>query len=390
MFFTNMPTNAGLVQYQAVISDTKGGPIDKFAGPILNRKELRDKLVSLGYPDTVSPESGSIPSNFSAVDPKFKMPQVWKTSLAFDYSFPTSFPFSVSAEGIYNKTINAVRMRDRSFKDYQGFARFNGADNRPIFKDAQYTYVNSKGKTVSMPNAYILENTDQGYGWSASLSMNMTPVKGLNIMAAYTHTVSKEITGMPGSNAASTLDYYTSVNGFNDPGLHNSMYTTPDRVVASLTHSDKSGNQVQNNEFRFVSEDDRDRFMDFVHKDKYLSKHQGKYTEGYSVYNPWVHRLDFSYKHDFKLNIGKSTNTLQLSLDVKNILNFFNSSWGVIKHLNPSLDSGRILEYKGVDKEGYPTFATPAAVNKDTQIYTYYQDASQCWYASIGIKYMFN
>ena len=320
-------------------------------------------------------------------------------------------------------------MRDRSFKDYQGFARFNGADNRPIFKDAQYTYVNSKGKTVSMPNAYILENTDQGYGWSASLSMNMTPVKGLNIMAAYTHTVSKEITGMPGSNAASTLDYYTSVNGFNDPGLHNSMYTTPDRVVASLTHSDKSGNhysfiyeawrggykdsymmvndmngdgrnydavyvptdeQVQNNEFRFVSEDDRDRFMDFVHKDKYLSKHQGKYTEGYSVYNPWVHRLDFSYKHDFKLNIGKSTNTLQLSLDVKNILNFFNSSWGVIKHLNPSLDSGRILEYKGVDKEGYPTFATPAAVNKDTQIYTYYQDASQCWYASIGIKYMFN
>ena len=148
--------------------------------------------------------------------------------------------------------------------------------------------------------------------------------------------------------------------------------------------------QVQNNEFRFVSEDDRDRFMDFVHKDKYLSKHQGKYTEGYSVYNPWVHRLDFSYKHDFKLNIGKSTNTLQLSLDVKNILNLFNSSWGVIKHLNPSLDSGRILEYKGVDKEGYPTFATPAAVNKDTQIYTYYQDASQCWYASIGIKYMFN
>ena len=429
VFFTNMPTNAGLVQYQAVISDTKGGPIDKFAGPILNRKELRDKLVSLGYPDTVSPESGSIPSNFSAVDPKFKMPQVWKTSLAFDYSFPTSFPFSVSAEGIYNKTINAVRMRDRSFKDYQGFARFNGADNRPIFKDAQYTYVNSKGKTVSMPNAYILENTDQGYGWSASLSMNMTPVKGLNIMAAYTHTVSKEITGMPGSNAASTLDYYTSVNGFNDPGLHNSMYTTPDRVVASLTHSDKSGNhysfiyeawrggykdsykmvndmngdgrnydavyvptdeQVQNNEFRFVSEDDRDRFMDFVHKDKYLSKHQGKYTEGYSVYNPWVHRLDFSYKHDFKLKIGKSTNTLQLSLDVKNILNLFNSSWGVIKHLNPSLDSGRILEYKGVDKEGYPTFATPAAVNKNTQIYTYYQDASQCWYASIGIKYMFN
>ncbi len=433
VFFTNMPTNSGMVQYQAKLNDTgkNGGTLtdmSQFAGKILTRQELHDKLISMGYPDTIKPEDGTAPSEISAVDPKFKMPQVWKTSLAIDYQLPTSFPFTVTAEGIFNKTINAVCLRDWSIKDTDGFARFNGADNRAIYQDYKLTYVKD-GKTTNMPNAYVLENTSKGYGYSANLTINTTPVKGLNIMAAYTHTVSKELTGMPGSNASSVLNYMSTVNGPNDPGLHNSENVTPDRVVASLTHSDRSGNhysfiyeawrggynysymtvndingdgynydaayiptddEVANREFRFVSDGDRDRFMDYVHKDKYLSKNQGKYAEAYSVYSPWVHRIDFSYKHDFKVNIGKSVNTLQLSLDVKNVLNLFNSKWGVSKYMNPALGEGRILKYEGVDNEGYATFSTPAAYNANTETFVPYHAIGQCWYASVGIKYMFN
>ena len=148
--------------------------------------------------------------------------------------------------------------------------------------------------------------------------------------------------------------------------------------------------QVASREFRFVSNDDAARFMDFVHKDAYLSKHQGEYAEGYSVYSPWVHRVDFSYKHDFVVKIGSTRNTLQLSLDVKNLLNLFNSSWGVSKYMNPALDNGRILKYEGVDKDGYPTFSTPDYINQNTEIWQYNTGIGQCWYASIGLKYMFN
>ena len=442
VFFTNMPTNSGMVQYQAKLSaDGKSGStktdMSQFAGSILNRQALHDKLISMGYPDTIKPEDGTLPSEISAVDSKFKMPQVWKTSLAIDYSFPTSFPFTITAEGIFNKTVNGVCLRDWSVKDTDGFSRFNGADNRPFYQDFKYTYqveeTDKEGKTQlvtkNMPSAYVLENTSKGYGYSASLTVNMTPVKGLNLMAAYTHTASKELTGMPGSNASSVLNYMATVNGPNDPGLHSSQYVTPDRFVASLTHSDKSGNhysfiyetyrggynysymtvndingdgynydaiyiptdaQVANNEFRFVSEDDRDRFMDYVHKDKYLSKHQGEYAEAYSVYAPWVHKVDFSYKHDFKVNIGKSTNTLQLSVDLKNILNLFNSKWGVLNYMNPALGDGRILKYEGVDKEGYATFSTAAAYNANVETFVPYHTIGQCWSASVGIKYMFN
>ena len=422
VFFTNMPSNSGMVQYQAILGP-KGDQVDmsQFAGKILNRKELYNKLVELGYPTTIKPEDGTLPSAISAVDPKFKMPQVWKTSLAIDYAFPTSFPFSVSAEAIYNKTVNGVCLTDWNVKPVDGFTRFNGVDNRPIYQKGNYLYTSK--------SAYVLENTHRGYGWSATASINMEPGKGLYLSAAYTHTASKEITGMPGSNASSVLNYMGTVNGPNDPGLHNSQYVTPDRFFANLSYSDKCGNhfgiiyetwrggynysymtqndingdgynydlifiptdeQVANGDFRFVSEEDADRFLDYVHNDKYLSKHQGEYAEAYSVYSPWVHRIDFSYKHDFKVRIGKSVNTLQLSFDLKNALNLFNSNWGVSKYMNPDLGEGRILKYEGVDKEGYATFSTAKAYSGTTETWQRLHSIGQCWYASVGIRYMFN
>ena len=72
------------------------------------------------------------------------------------------------------------------------------------------------------------------------------------------------------------------------------------------------------------------------------------------MYNPWVHRIDFSYKHDFKLNLGSTSHKLQLGFDVKNVLNLFNSKWGVMKVMNSSLNEGRILRYDHTDAEGYP------------------------------------
>ena len=424
VFFTNMPTNSGMVQYQAQINAknaaAKGFTMDEFAGGVLRRTELLDKLAQLGYPMTIDPTQGSIPSSISAVDPDFKMPQVWKTSLAFDYSVPVSFPLSVTVEGIVNKTVNAASIRDWSMKDAGGFARFNGVDNRPIYP------TNFRQGT----KAFILENTSRGYGWSASATINARPAEWLSVMAAYTHTVSKEVTSLPGSAAESAFTYVPTVQGPNNIHLHNGVNVTPDRFVASVTAHDKGNNhysliyetwrggynysfmttndmngdgynydaiyiptdaQVEKGEFRFVSEDDKTRFMDYVHGNSYLKNHQGEYAEGYSLYSPWVHRIDFSYKHDFKFNVGNTKHTIQVGFDVKNLLNFFNSSWGVSKYLNPAIGSdARILKYEGVDAEGYATFSTPAAISKDTQTFVLNHAIGQCWYASIGVKYIFN
>ncbi len=431
VFFTNMPTNGGMVQYQAQINAANaarnGFTMDEFAGGLVtdangnaNIAALYDKLTSLGYPSTISPEDGTIPSAIAAVDPNFKMPQVWKTSMAVDYTLPTSFPFSVTAEAIYNKTINGVTISDWSIPNVGGFARFNGVDNRPIYPAGYRT--NTK--------AFVLENTSLGYGWSGNITLNAQPAEWLSVIAAYTHIVSKDVTGMPGSNAESAFTYVPTVEGPNFIRLHNSQYTTPDRVVASLTAHDKSGNhfsliyegwyggwkysymtvndingdgynydaiyvptddEVATNQFRFVSTDDKTRFMDYVHASDYLKNQQGKYAEPYSVYSNWVHRFDFSYKHDFAFKTGKSEHKLQLSLDIRNVGNLFNSSWGVSTQLNPAIGSdARILKYEGVDADGVATFSTPSSIRGDTKTFTPAIDLSQTWFALIGIKYIFN
>ncbi len=218
------------------------------------------------------------------------------------------------------------------------------------------------------------------------------------------------------------------MNGPNNIALHNSEYVTPNRVIAAatfhkknshfslvyegwnggynysyMTANDMNGDgynydalyiptdeQVKNNEFRFVSENDRDRFMGFVHNNGYLSANQGKYAEAYSVYNPWVHRLDMSYKHDFKLKIGKTLNTLQLSFDMKNVLNLFSSTLGVSKQMSTDLNSGRILKFEGTDAEGYALFSTPEKINADTKVWVPNYSIGQCWNISVGVKYIFN
>ena len=428
VFFTNMPTNSGMVQYQANLN-SKNTDMSQFAGGLVTDangratiEALKEKLFSMGYPQTVKPEDGTVPSSISAVDPKFKMPMVWKSSLAIDYTIPVQFPFTVTVEGIFNKTINGVSISDWSIPNVGGFARFNGVDNRPIYPAGFRTGT----------KAFVLENTSRGYGWSANVTLNARPVSWLSVMAAYTHVVNKEVTGMPGSAAESAFTYVPTTEGPNNIKLHNSQYVTPDRIVASLTGHDKSGNhygliyetwrggtkasfemvndmnsdgynydaiyiptdeQVANGDFRFVSQDDQTRFMDYVHSNSYLKKHQGEYAEPYSVYSPWVHRIDLSYKHDFTFNVAGAKHTLQVSFDIKNLLNLFSSSWGVSKYVNPAIGAGsdaRILKYEGVDADGYATFSTPTAINGDTKTFIPNKAIGQCWNASIGFKYIFN
>lgn len=309
VFFTNMPTNSGMIQYQAQINSKnaseRGFTMGEFAGGLVTDANghatiaaLKDKLISLGYPANITPEQGTVPSSISAVDNKFKMPQVWKTSLAIDYQLPVSFPFTITAEGIFNKAVNDVTISDWSMTDTRGYARWNGADNRSIYPEVFRIPGNKQ--------AFVLENTHKGYGWSANVSVNMRPWDFLSFMASYTHSVKKELTSMPGSNAESAFTYVPTISGPNNINLHNAYNITPDRFIASLTGHDKSNNhysliyetwrggynysymlqndmngdgyaydalyiptdkQVQNGEFRFASEDDKTRFMDYVHGD---------------------------------------------------------------------------------------------------------------------------
>ena len=454
VFLINMPNNSNMIQYRGIWNATgvRGtqANMDQFSGRIMNSQELFNYITThdiqgnaytdpqtqtvLG-PATISPEQGTIGSTISGVDSHFKMPQVWKASLAVDYQIPVSFPFTVTVEGIYNKMINDVCVRDWCVKDIASYDRFKGADNRPIYQNYRLTTQDANGIETPMPSIFVLSNTSKGYGWSFNITLDAKPFNWLSLMAAYTHTITKETSGMIGNDASSVYNNIPTICGPNFAPIHKSAYLTPNRFILSAGIHDKSGNhynfiyeasnggtlynysagltndmngdgyrydllyiptdkEVANNEFRFKTADDQQRFMDFIHNHDYFKSHQGEYAEGFDMHSPWVHRLDFSYKHDFKFNFAKQKHMLQLSFDVKNVLNFFNSNWGVHKYIDPEIGGTdcfvRVLKYEGMDADGYATFSTPANINGTTPLWIPNHSIDQCWFASIGIKYTFN
>ena len=432
VYFTNMPTNAGLVQNSVQFKSTwDNGTLvslnDKLhafdGGMITNVNEAIDKL---GLQKELTDANHVAGSTMSGVDPDFKMPQVWKTSVAFDWAVPVSFPFTVTGEGIFNKTIYGVTLDNININHSDTWDRFHGADNRLIYP-ADYL-INAK------KNAPVLTNTTKGYGYSANITLNATPVENLHLMAAYTYTESKEISGLPGSDPLSAWQGMITVDGPNNATLQRSQYVVPHKVIASVNYSipfafgglkdvmefslfytgaspygysycytnDMNGDGISNDLMYIYpngasinwkdNADEQAKLYDaFVAQDRYLRNHKGQYAEAYAARATWVNRFDFRWAHNFKFNVGKTTHNFQLTADVLNIGNMFNSTWGVYKN-NTISNNSRILKYEGMNAAGEPTFSLAKNANKDyvSQSYDYFVDRTQCWQVQFGLKYLFN
>lgn len=453
VFFTNMPQNAGMIQTLISYSGSLvNGELTYSDAVIAALQSLRDEngnlytnvddmINALGINTTVTPEDGQLPSTINGVDENFKMPQIWKTSLALDYTLPISFPMTLSIEGMFNKTIYGVRLVDWNLNsdlinNADASNRFSGPDNRVNYNSFEsYQYGNSA--------AYVLTNTKQGYGYTVNFSINTSPVKNMNIMAAYTHTESKEISGMPGSNASSAYSGLYSIDGPTFVDIQRSLYVVPDKVMANFSYmvpwkvfygnglklglyftaysagnysyiysNDMNGDGISTdlmyipktkNEINFTSQEDADAFWAFLEQDAYLSTHKGEYAEAYAARSPWISYLDFRISEDISVKIGKRVHNLELSLNVDNFLNMFNSKWGVYKYgCYGSTSTITPLKYQGVNENNEPIYSmNKISVGVDdegnnitaypTETFNKYFTGNngQCWSILLGIKYSF-
>lgn len=433
VYFTNMPTNAGLVQnsvqYKSTWSNgnlvSKNGKLNQFNSGMIT--DVNTAIDKLGLQKELTDDKHVAGSTMSGVDPDFRMPQIWKTSLAVDYQVPVEFPFTVTAEGMFNKTVYGVVVDNINITgDVSNWNRFSGVDDRLIYP-ANKGYINA-GK-----NAPYLTNTNKGYGYIANVTLNAEPVRDLKLMAAYTYTESKEISGLPGSDPLSTWQGLISVDGPNFATLQRSQYVVPNKVIASLTYeiplsnggftdlmqfslfytgftpygysycySNDMNSDGVNNDLMYIYPRGKDinwkenaeasaaAYDAFVAQDRYLRNHKGQYAEAYAARAPWVNRFDFRWAHNFKFKTGSQEHNFQLSVDALNIGNMFNSTWGVYQNSAPSMNT-RILNYEGPNANNEPTFTlVKSGSNYVSKSYDYVVDAVQCWQIQFGLRYFFN
>ena len=428
VFFTNMPTNAGLVQnsVQFRTSYKNGVPtgydkrLDTFNGGMMTN--VQDAIKALGLQAELNESNHVAGSKISGVDPNFKMPQIWKSSIALDWQLPVSFPLTLTGEFMFNKVVSGVTIDNINIDNTMSWKHFRGADNRLIYPS---NFALNKGK-----NAVVLTNTNKGYGYTANITLNAQPVRNLDIMVAYTMTESKEVSGLPGSDPVSTWQGLITIDGPNFGTVQRSQYVVPHRLIASVNYflpfkifggkglhlnlfysgssgsgysyvysNDMNGDGINrdlmyipknDSEINFNTDADRAAFWKFVEQDKYLNTHKGEYAEAYAARSPWVHRFDLRIAEDFAFNIGNTRHNFQLVFDFMNIGNLLNSKWGVYQ-TNAISNNSAILKYEGQNAKKQPVFSM---YQKDgnylTQSYDYNYHYGQCWKFQIGIRYLFN
>ena len=323
-------------------------------------------------------------AGFTVMDPDFKFPQVWKSSIAVDFKLPAGF--NASIEGVYNRDINAVMARNAGLVEPQEMNIAGYPDHRMIYPNTAEKYIHrldgtgqpsATGSNGAMPIVFYNEK-DNGYYGSLTFKLEKPIWEGLSAMVAYTRSWAKSLHDGSGDQALSLWRGYTSVHGSNTPELGHSGFVMPNNLIGAVTYRYRGftasvfyagsedgrasytytnnivqdGNTfnginliyVPNNpgEIKFVdktigsgatavtytAQEQSDAFFRYIEQDPYLKTRKGQYAEKNGLVFPWMHRFDVKFTQDFNINAGNTSHTLQLGLDITNAGNLLNSEWG--------------------------------------------------------------
>jgi len=385
------------------------------------------------------------------MDPDFKMPQVWKSSLAVDIKLP--YGFKASIEGVYNKDINAVMIRNIGLVDPVQMSVPGYADKRMVYPNSAERFVNrlsSAGQpdaagTAGAQPLLVTNVKDNGYYGSLTFKLEKQLSEGLSGMLAYTRSWAESLHDGTGDQALSLWRGYTSVHGSNTPELGYAGYVNPSNLIgaisyryrgfttslfyvgsqdgrASYTYTNnivQDGNTfnginllyVPNNpsEITFVektigsgataviytAQEQSDAFFKYIEQDPYLKTRKGQYVEKNGLVYPWAHRFDIKFTQDFDLNVGrKSNHTIQIGLDITNVGNLLNSNWG---HRWSAYQT-QLLEVSNTNVAGYgsteaPTFRLnhiSGTTDLPTETFRKFIGAASTYRMQFSIRYFFN
>lgn len=426
VWFTNQPQNSGMLQYQLAISQSSSGGTDKLAR-IPFEPNAHDLLDDTSISD-IFPQSNVARGNLSAIDKDFKLPQVFRASLATDIRLPLDMILTL--EGIYTKDINAICFDNINLNNPQGTYK-EGDLTREYWPNttAQPRSINS-----NYSYAVMMRNTNKGYGYNLSAQLTLPNFYGLSGNIAYTYTYAEEVVGKNGSDPYSAWRYRHIVNSPNSEEIGLTMNNTPHRIIAtvnyqveyakhfkstiSLFYSGYSGGAIsylyQNdangdgtvNDLMYIpknksdviwknGDEDAERFFKLAANTSYLSDHAGEHAKRYAAHQPFYHRIDLRFLQDFHMDLGGKRHTLQLSVDILNLPNLLSSNWGINKGYIGSNLQVTPLRFDGIDADtgraivsmhNFGKADNPSYMESPFQLPT---SVSSLWNLQIGIRYIF-
>ena len=343
---------------------------------------------------------------YQVVDPDFKFPQVWRTSLGVDKKLENGVVLTTDLS--YTKDINGAHVQNWGLNNPSG--TLSGVDNRRVYA------ASDKGNT-----AYVFTNSDKGRTFNATFKGQKSFENGLYTSLAYNYLNSKDVNSIEAEITGDAFDFNPVLSNANDATLAYSKYGDTHRILGIISKNwtygvdDKWGTTIstvfeyaQGGRFNYTYAGDinndgsplndliyvptsseigqmlfsgsgqAEAFDQFIKQDDYLSGIRGEYVERYGALAPWRGRWDVKILQDLKVS---EDNSLQFSIDILNFGNLISSDWGLVQQPNAVQPIG-----VSVDGSGTPTYTFSSDL-KDTFVY----DASLLsrWQVQFGLRYTF-
>ncbi len=373
VYLTNMPTNSGMYQVSVIATNAQ------LAGISFNP----DPKAHQGLFTSPTPTPNT--AGFVLIDPNYKYPQVFRTNLGYDRQFNNGW--SLNTDFLLTKDVNPLVMRNAN-EIAPTSTVFLGGATRPSFST---NTTPARRLYNSYANAIVLENgLKGGYALSFTAQLNKAFRNGFYGTLAYTYSAASDLTANPGSTASSTWGGNPTSGTQNTQEFAPSQFVVPHRIIATASYRKEylkhfattitflyegaiqsrfsyiygsaggtapagfantgdvnyDGNSsdlmyIPRNasEITFTSQtvgtrvysaqEQSDAFFKYVAQDKYLRSHMGQVAERNGAETPFYHKVDFRLVQDLFMNIGNRRNTLQLTFDCLNFLNYLNKSWGI-------------------------------------------------------------
>ncbi|PNS07772.1 TonB-dependent receptor [Solilutibacter silvestris] len=350
--------------------------------------------------------TGSNPAgSIDVIDPNFKLPTVWKASLAIDRETPV-WGLVASAEYLHIQVQNGVLYQAVNFGAPTGtlpdgrlsYWNPNLAPGKaPAGSDALYNQ-NRAYNTAST----LLGNTHKGK--SDSLTLALTKPLSHGFSGSFSYTLSHATEVDPGADTVAFDGYrrnartnpnsdIATVSNYNIPRTvklalnWEHKFFGNYRTQASLFYSGRSGNPytwVFGNDANGDSVAGWDpayipgvndpkvayaagtsakaisQFQDYLAGDYYLATHRGQIADRNGAHAPWSNTLDFGFTQElpgiFKGNKG------EFRLDLHNLLNLLNKHWGQTSTVG-TYPARTLVNYAGVNAQGQYLYSLPTDKN---------------------------
>lgn len=442
VYLTNIPTGSGMYQFgplvtnPAILQNMHFNPDPHTYNPFYNTS-----LDPSIFPTTAGT---NVPTGAYALTSKnFKFPQIWRTDLGVDKSFGKGWLGTI--ELIYSKDVHGVYMFNANQADPNTTVDLGGGEIRP-----SYTASSARKVNANSGNAIVLDNTNKGESFAATVQLSKSFSKGFYGSIAYTYTGAFDVTASPGSQATSVWSANPTALTQNDLELSYSNFATPHRINAnfgyrieylnhlatsiSIVYSGASqGNfsfiyngDVNNDgnsadlmyipkdpsEIKFApipasgtpgqagyvpgftAQQESDAFFKFIDQDSYLSKHKGQNAKRFGTNMPFYHRVDMKIAQDIFTNIGGRRNTLQITADVLNVLNLISRNWGIQKSYIVANPLKYVSNSGANGAQATFQLATYLPEGQTNQVlldrtYIDYKSVNTTWGLQLGLRYIF-